>query len=52
MIKIIINFFKTKKQKAYEEKINKIKKEDPFVYWSEEDWDKDKIKLPKTKKKK
>ena len=52
MIKRIINFFKTKKQKAYEEKINKIKKEDPFVYWSEEDWDKIKIKLPKTKKKK
>ena len=52
MIKRIINFFKTKKQKAYEEKINKIKKEDPFVYWSEEDWDKDKIKLPKTKDKK
>ena len=51
MIKRIINFFKTKKQKAYEEKINKIKKEDPFVYWSEEDWDKDKIKLPKTMKK-
>ena len=52
MIKRIIYFFITKKQKAYEEKINKIKKEDPFVYWSEEDWDKDKIKLPKTKDKK
>lgn len=52
MIKKIINFFKTKKQKAYEEKISKMNKKDPFVYWSEEDWDKNKIKLPKTKKKK
>jgi len=29
-----------------------MNKKDPFVYWSEEDWDKNKIKLPKTKKKK
>ena len=50
MIKRIINFFKTKKQKAYEEKINKIKKEDPYVYWSEEEWDGDKLEIPEIKK--
>ena len=32
--------------------MKKINKKDPFVYWAEEEWDKDKINLPKIKNKK
>lgn len=55
MIKLIINiiksiFNKIKKKKEYKDRINNMRKRDPFVYWSEEEWDKDKLKIPKINK--
>ena len=55
MINLIINkikniFSKIKRTKEYEDRINKMKKKDPFVYWSEDEWDRDKLNLPKIKK--
>jgi len=52
MIKNIVFHLKNifSKNKNFEEKMKKINKKDPFVYWSEEDWDKKPIKVPKRKK--
>ena len=48
----IRSMFKSKKQKKLDAKMKKIKQKDPFVYWSEEEWDREKIDLPKIDKKK
>ena len=48
----IKSMFKSKKQKKLEAKMKKIRQKDPFVYWSEEEWDRKKIDLPKIDKKK
>ena len=55
MIKKIINLIKNffiqfKKQKEFKNRINIMKKKDPFVYWSEDEWNRDKLNLPKIKK--
>tara|TARA_B100000519_G_scaffold163193_1_gene146092 strand:+ start:677 stop:853 length:177 start_codon:yes stop_codon:yes gene_type:complete len=55
MIKKIINLIKNffiqfKKQKEFKNRINSMKKKDPFVYWSEDEWNRDKLNLPKIKK--
>jgi len=42
--------FKSRKQKKLETKMEKIRKKDPFVYWSEEEWDGDKLEIPEIKK--
>ena len=46
------SMFKSKKQKQFETKMADIRKRDPFVYWSEEEWDRGKIDLPKIDKEK
>ncbi len=51
MRKGIQSMFKSKKQKNLETKMKQIRQKDPFVYWSDEEWDRDKIDLPKIKKK-
>ena len=51
MRKGIQSMFKSKKQKKLETKMKQIRQKDPFVYWSDEEWDRDKIELPKIKKK-
>ena len=48
----IKSMFKSKKQKKLETKMKKIRQKDPFVYWSDEEWDGKKIDLPKIDKKK
>jgi len=52
MIKQIIFYLRSifSRNEKFEEKMKRIKKKDPFVYWSEEDWDKKQIKIPKRKK--
>ncbi len=56
MLKDIINniksIFKSKKQREFEIKMKNIRKKDPFVYWSEEEWDRKKINVPKINKRK
>ena len=53
MINKIVNFFKNLfVKRQFKQKMERIQKRDPFVYWSEEDWGKKKIKLPKVKGKK
>jgi len=47
----IKSMFKSKKQKKLETKMKKIRQKDPFVYWSDEEWDGKKIDLPKIDKK-
>jgi len=51
MRKSIQSMFKSKKQKKLETKMKQIRQKDPFVYWSDEEWGRDKIDLPKIKKK-
>jgi len=51
MRKGIQSMFKSKKQKKLETKMKQIRQKDPFVYWSDEEWDRDKIDLPKIIKK-
>lgn len=46
----IKSMFKSRKQKKLETKMEKIRKKDPFVYWSEEEWDGDKLEIPEIKK--
>ena len=48
----IRSMFKSKKQKKLDAKMKKIRQKDPFVYWSEEECDREKIDLPKIDKKK
>jgi len=48
----IRTMFKSKKQKKLETKMKKIRQKDPFVYWSDEEWDRKKIDVPKIDKKK
>ena len=56
MLKDIINsiksIFKSKKRREFEIKMKNIRKKDPFVYWSEEEWDRKKINVPKINKRK
>ena len=59
MFKKIIHFFlkysffrELYRKFLFKKKMKKINKKDPFVYWAEEEWDKDKINLPKIKNKK
>ena len=56
MLKDIINsiksIFKSKKRRECEIKMKNIRKKDPFVYWSEEEWDRKKINVPKINKRK
>ena len=51
MRKGIQSMFKSKKQKKLETKMKQIRQKDPFVYWSDEERGRDKIDLPKIKKK-
>ena len=46
----IKSMFKSRKQKKLETKMEKNRKKDPFVYWSEEEWDGDKLEIPEIKK--
>jgi hypothetical protein len=46
----IKSMFKSKKQKKLEAKMKKIRQKDPFVYWSEEEWNGDKLEIPEIKK--
>mgnify|MGYP001115841802 FL=1 len=55
MINLIINkikniFSKVKRKKEYKDRIDRMKKKDPFVYWSEEEWKGDKLSVPKIKR--
>ena len=48
----IKSMFKSKKQKKLETKMKEIRQKDPFVYWSDEEWSGDDIKIPKIKENK
>ena len=55
MIKKIINlvknfFIKFKMDKEFKDRLIEMEKQDPFEYWSEEEWDRNKLEVPKIKK--
>lgn len=49
MVRKIIN--KILQKFIFRKSIKSMDNQDPFVYWSEEEWEEEEIKLPKIKKK-
>ena len=53
MINKIVNFFKNLfVKRQFKQKMERIQKRDPFVYWSDEEWSGDDIEIPKIKENK
>ena len=48
---MVKNFFiKFKMDKEFKDRLIEMEKQDPFEYWSEEEWDRNKLEVPKIKK--